>query len=91
MDTVARRKGRTPLLRRGSGGREVLPPRFARPDRADGILIAMSIARSELPDDGPSWRQRLLEVPEDVPRPVWYGRIAAFLLMAVWGTGVGVT
>jgi len=48
----------------------------------------MSIARTELPDDGPSWRQRLLEVPEDVPRPVWYGRIAAFLLMAVWGTGV---
>ena len=48
----------------------------------------MSIARTELPDDGLSWRQRLLEVPEDVPRPVWYGRIAAFLLMAVWGTGV---
>jgi len=48
----------------------------------------MSIARTELPDDGLPWRQRLLEVPEDVPRSVWYGRIAAFLLMAVWGTGV---
>ena len=48
----------------------------------------MSIARTELPDAGPSWRERLLAVPEDVPRLAWYGRIAAFLLLAVWGTGV---
>jgi len=55
---------------------------------ADGILGAMSIARTELPDDGPSWRERLLEVPEDVPRSAWYGRVATFLLLAVWGTGM---
>ena len=48
----------------------------------------MSIARTELPDDGPSWRERLLEVPEDVPRSAWYGRVATFLLLAVWGTGM---
>ena len=48
----------------------------------------MSIARTELPDDALSWRERLLEVPEDVPRSAWYGRVATFLLLAVWGTGV---
>ena len=48
----------------------------------------MSIARTELPDDASSWRERLLEVPEDVPRSAWYGRVATFLLLAIWGTGV---
>jgi len=75
-------------MRRGRPRRELLPPRFAGRAAADGILVAMSIARTELPDDGPSWRERLLAVPEEVPRSVWYGRVAAFLLLAIWGTGV---
>jgi hypothetical protein len=48
----------------------------------------MSIAETELSDDAVSWRERLLEVPDDVPRSAWYGRVATFLLLAVWGTGV---
>ena len=48
----------------------------------------MSISRTEPSDGGPSWRDRLLEVPEDVPRSAWDGRAAAFLLAAVWGSGV---
>jgi len=46
------------------------------------------MARTELPDDGPSWRERLLEVPDNVPLSAWYGRVATFLLLAVWGSGV---
>lgn len=48
----------------------------------------MPIVRSDFADSGLPWRERLLEVPEDVPRPVWYGRVAALLLFAVWGTSV---
>jgi hypothetical protein len=48
----------------------------------------MSIARSEFVDSDLPWRQRLLEVPGDVPRSAWYGRIFALVLFAVWGTSV---
>ena len=34
------------------------------------------------------WRERLLDVPDDVPRLALYGRLAGFALMAVWGTSV---
>ena len=75
-------------MRLGRRRCEVLPPRVARRAIADGILGAMSIAETELSDDAVSWRERLLEVPDDVPRSAWYGRVATFLLLAVWGTGV---
>ena len=32
--------------------------------------------------------ERLLEVPEDVPRSVWYGRLALLGAVALWATGV---
>jgi hypothetical protein len=54
----------------------------------DGMLAAMSTARSEFSDSDLPWRQRLLEVPDDVPRSSWYGRIVALVLFAVWGTSV---
>ena len=60
----------------------------AREVRGDGILAAMSTARGEFADSALPWRQRLLEVPEDVPRSAWYGRLAAFVLLAIWGTSV---
>ena len=33
-------------------------------------------------------RERLLDVPWDVPRSVWYGRLALLALMAIWATSV---
>jgi hypothetical protein len=35
-----------------------------------------------------SWKERLLDVPYDVPRGTWYGRVAALVAMAAWGVGV---
>ncbi len=44
--------------------------------------------RSE-PDDPPiPLRERLLDVPWNVPRGVWHGRIAALVAMAIWGVSV---
>src|SRR5688500_17030933 len=74
-------------MRRRSRRREELPPRRVRQAGADGILAAM-LARSDLSDPRPTWRERLLEVPEDLTRSAWYGRWAAFLLLAIWGTAV---
>jgi AraC-like DNA-binding protein len=74
--------------RRRRGRREELPPERARAGSGGGMLAAMPSAHSEFVDADLPWRQRLLEVPEDVPRSAWYGRIAAFLLFAIWGTGV---
>src|SRR3954447_10838378 len=40
-------------------------------------------------DDGaPPWRERLLEVPWDVPRSAWRGRIALLVIVALWGARV---
>jgi hypothetical protein len=39
-------------------------------------------------DDAPPWRERLLEVPWDVPRSAWRGRIALLVVVAIWGGGV---
>ena len=36
----------------------------------------------------PTWKERLLDVPYDVPRGVWLGRLAALVAMAAWGLGV---
>ena len=33
-------------------------------------------------------RERLLDVPWDVPRPVWYGRLALLAVIAIWATSV---
>lgn len=35
-------------------------------------------------------RERLIDVPWNVPRSVWYGRIAILVLVAVWGISVWV-
>ena len=39
-------------------------------------------------DERIALRERLLDVPWNVPRAHWYGRLAAFVLMALWGTSV---
>jgi hypothetical protein len=44
--------------------------------------------RSDPVEDRPSLRERLLDVPEDVPRPAWYGRLALLAVVAIWATSV---
>ena len=44
--------------------------------------------RSDPVEDRASLRERLLDVPEDVPRPVWYGRLALLAVVAIWATSV---
>jgi len=44
--------------------------------------------RSDRVDDRVPLRERLLDVPWDVPRPVWYGRLALLAVIAVWATSV---
>ena len=44
--------------------------------------------RSDPGEDRASLRERLLDVPWDVPRPAWYGRIALLAVVAVWATSV---
>ena len=39
-------------------------------------------------DDRVSLRERLFFVPDDVPRIAWYGRLAAFLALFVWGVSI---
>ncbi len=39
-------------------------------------------------DDTPPWRERLLDVPDDVSRTAWLGRIALLAVLALWGTSV---
>ncbi len=39
-------------------------------------------------EDRVSLCERLLHVPDDVPRIVWYGRLAAFGAMGVWGVSI---
>jgi hypothetical protein len=39
-------------------------------------------------DDRPSWRERLLDVPDDVPKSAWLGRVALLAVVAVWGASV---
>jgi len=42
-------------------------------------------------DDRVPLRERLLDVPWDVPRPAWYGRLALLAAIAVWATSVMVS
>jgi len=44
--------------------------------------------REAFVDDPAPWRERLLEVPWEVPRPAWYGRIALLAVVAIWGASV---
>jgi len=39
-------------------------------------------------DDPPPWRERLLEVPDEVPRGAWLGRIALLTVVAGWGVSI---
>ena len=39
-------------------------------------------------DDRPPWRERLLDVPDDVPKTAWLARIALLAAIALWGTSV---
>lgn len=39
-------------------------------------------------EDRISLRERLLDVPDDVPRAAWLGRVALLALVAVWGMSV---
>jgi len=42
----------------------------------------------EAPDEPIPLRERLLDVPWNVPREVWYARLAVLVIMAIWGTSV---
>lgn len=44
--------------------------------------------RSDPDGDRLSLRERLLDVPWDVPRPVWYGRLALLAVIAIWAAGI---
>jgi len=44
--------------------------------------------RAPFVDEPAPWRERLLEVPWDVPKPTWYGRIALLAAVAIWGASV---
>lgn len=39
-------------------------------------------------DDRPSWRERLLDVPDGVPKATWLGRIALLVVVVAWGMRV---
>jgi hypothetical protein len=52
------------------------------------MIGAMERAHAIADDDRPSWRERLLDVPDDVPKSAWLGRIALLAVFAVWGMGV---
>jgi hypothetical protein len=40
------------------------------------------------PDEPTALRERLMDVPWEVPRAAWYGRLAALVVMALWGASV---
>jgi len=44
--------------------------------------------RSDAVGDRASLRERLLDVPWEVPRSVWYGRLALLAVMAIWASSV---
>ena len=44
--------------------------------------------RSDPVEDRASLRERLFDVPNDVPRPAWYGRMALLAVVAIWATSV---
>jgi len=42
----------------------------------------------DVDDDRTPWSERLLDVPDDVPKSVWLGRIALLAVVALWGMSV---
>ena len=44
--------------------------------------------RAEAGEEHVALRERLLDVPWDVPRPVWYGRLGLLGVVAIWATSV---
>jgi hypothetical protein len=44
--------------------------------------------RSEPTEENASLSERLLDVPSDVPRTAWYGRIVALAVVALWGLSI---
>ena len=44
--------------------------------------------RSEPVEERAALRERLLDVPWQVPRPVWYGRLGLLAVVAIWATSV---
>ncbi len=70
----------TPPLRTGG----VAAPSGA----ADDPRMQRAHAAIEDDDDLPPWRERLLDVPDDVPRVAWLGRIALLVIVALWGMSV---
>jgi len=73
--------GSTPTPAQRTGG--IAPPRSDADDRP------MERAHATLDDDDrPSWRERLLDVPDDVPKSAWLGRMALFAVVTVWGASV---
>jgi hypothetical protein len=72
--------GSTPALAQRTGG--IAPPGGNADDRT------MQRMPAALDDDRPSWRERLLDVPDDVPRARWRGRIALLAVVAAWGMSV---
>ena len=57
-------------------------------DRGFEAIMATMGSPSDVLDDRVSLGERLLFVPDDVPRVVWYGRLAAFVLMLLWGGSI---
>jgi hypothetical protein len=57
----------------------------ARPIRA---IIDTMREPADPSDEFIPLRERLLDVPWNVPREVWYGRLAALAGIAIWGTAV---
>jgi hypothetical protein len=53
-----------------------------------GAIIATMRRLPDPPEERESWRERLLYVPDDVPRAAWYGRLFAFAAMALWGMSI---
>lgn len=56
--------------------------------RGFGAIIARVESLCDVIDDRVSLRERLLFVPDDVPRVAWFGRLAAFGLMLLWGVSI---
>ena len=63
-------------------------PDGARRGFLEGSDVVAVRDRSDPVEDRASLRERLLDVPWDVPRPVWYGRLALLAVVAIWATSV---
>ncbi len=75
------------------GARQSAPAARSLTNRRDegrgfGAIIARVESFSDVVDDRAPLRERLLFVPDDVPRVAWLGRLAAFALMLLWGVSI---